>query len=205
MTVLVIRMRMTRMQPRKRGCLATMREARFGTLVNRCVQQDDDDYVCRQPHQPVPIHPLPRSDPASSPSIWMEPTSSSSSSSSSSSWSQHHHHSHRKEPRDHHCRSPPGCSIIEKITCAHCSAPSASSHPPLSPLPWSRWSVRWGWSSRSSTGRWRRSSSAAASPTRPLVLLASYSSPPDDDVYIMMMGLLTMIVMVAVLIVEHCW
>ena len=100
------------MQPRKRGCLATMREARFGTLVNRCVQQDDDDYVCRQPHQPVPIHPLPRSDSASSPSIWMEPTSSSSSSSSSSSWSQHHHHSHRKEPRDHHCRSPPGCSII---------------------------------------------------------------------------------------------
>ena len=29
-----------------------------------------------------------------------------------SGWSQHHHHSHRKEPRDHHCRSPPGCSII---------------------------------------------------------------------------------------------
>ena len=76
-TVLVIRMRMTRMQSRKRGCLATMREARFGTLVNRCVQQDDDDYVCRQPHQPVPIHPLPRSDSASSPSTWMEPTSSS--------------------------------------------------------------------------------------------------------------------------------
>ena len=119
-----------------------------------------------------------------------------------SGWSQHHHHSHRKEPRDHHCRSPPGCSIIEKITCAHCSAPSACSPPPLSPLPWSTWSVRWGWSSRSSTGRWRRSSSAGASPTRPLVLLASYSSPPDDDVYIMMMGLLTMIVMVAVLIVD---
>ena len=34
------------------------------------------------------------------------------------------------------------------------------------------------------------------------MLLASYSSPPDDDVYIMMMGLLTMIVMVAVLIVD---
>ena len=117
-----------------------------------------------------------------------------------SGWSQHHHHSHRKEPHDHQRQV-----VLLSITCAHCSAPSASSPPPLSPLPWSRWSVRWGWSSRSSTGRWRRSSSAGASPTRPLVLLASYSSPPDDDVYIMMMGLLTMIVMVAVLIVEHCW